>query len=86
MIYLLSYDISENKKRTKLSKFLEKKGRRIQKSVFLIDLKRTQVRTFKKEVVNIMGKGGDILLISLCNGCANKAQRFGSVIEEYLIF
>jgi len=86
MIYLLSYDISVNKKRTKLSKYLEKKGRRIQKSVFLLDLKRTQVRTFKKEVVNIMGKDGDILLISLCSGCANKAQKFGVKEEEFLIF
>ena len=86
MIYLFSYDISENKKRTKLSKYLEKKGRRIQKSVFLLDLKRTQIRAFKKEVVNIMGKGGDILLVPLCAGCVNKSQRFGAMMEEYLIF
>ena len=34
MLVLIVYDIPDNKRRTKLSKFLEGYGRRVQKSVF----------------------------------------------------
>ncbi len=34
MLVLVVYDIPDNKRRTKLSKFLEGYGRRVQKSVF----------------------------------------------------
>jgi len=34
MLVLVTYDISDNKRRTKLATFLEGYGRRVQKSVF----------------------------------------------------
>jgi len=86
MTYLISYDISNTKKRTKLSKFLENKGRRLQKSLFVLELKKNRLRGFKKDIELIMVKEGDILIIPLCRGSIDKVEKFGTLDHEYLIF
>lgn len=44
MKIIIFYDISENKKRRELVKYLEKIGVRIQYSVFMADLKETDIK------------------------------------------
>jgi len=86
MTYLVSYDISDTKKRTKLSNFLEKKGRRLQKSLFLIELKKSKLNYIKRDIENIMKDEGDIIIIPLCKGCAERVEKYGAITGEYLIF
>jgi len=43
MFYVISYDVSDDKKRRKLAKYLESYGVRVQYSVFETELNDTQV-------------------------------------------
>ena len=83
---LVSYDFSNNKVRTKFSKFLEQYGSRIQYSVFLI-------KNSKRILTNIMveiemnfkkkfGKTDSVYIFSICEGCQKKIVRYGSAKHE----
>lgn len=50
MRYIISYDISNDKRRRKVFKILEGVGFRVQYSVFEADLNRTQFTTLKKRL------------------------------------
>ena len=53
---LVSYDISENKLRTRFSKYLEKFGHRIQYSVFEISNSETVLKNIQAEIENVYMK------------------------------
>ena len=53
---LVSYDISNDKVRTKFAKFLSKFGFRLQYSVFEIDNSETVVKNIETEIENIYVK------------------------------
>ena len=42
-MYLVAYDISDTKIRTKIAHYLEGKGIRIQKSVFMLDVNKNKI-------------------------------------------
>lgn len=89
---IVSYDISNDKIRTKFSKFLSKYGRRLQYSVFelknsprilnlvLVEIEHTFTKCFENT--------DSILIFSLCEGCIKKVTRYGYAVheEEELIF
>lgn len=79
---IVTYDIMEDKKRTRFSKFLQQYGERIQYSVFTIRnskrildiiLKEIDYR-FRKE----FHKCDSIIIFRVCNGCKNDIIRYGS--------
>lgn len=51
-IYIIAYDFSDNKKRSKISKILENYGTRIQKSVFKCSLHKGQLHFLKEKLIN----------------------------------
>ena len=67
MIYLISYDITSNKKRYKISKLLKGQGAvRLQKSVFAIHLSRTGLKGLRQSLHKAWGtatKNNDKLFI-----------------------
>lgn len=67
MIYFVMYDITDNKIRTQISKYLIKKGcTRIQKSVFLVDTERkvyNEICETIKEVQDIYENKDSILFV-----------------------
>lgn len=70
MVYLVAYDISNNKKRTKLAKELEKAGGlRVQKSVFEIELKKEKLRKLKPKLHRFRGGGDSIRYYAQCQSC-----------------
>ena len=87
---IVAYDISNDKTRTRFSKFLKKYGRRVQYSVF--ELKHSP-RVLRNIVVEIESKyetqftGADSILIFQL-GQASKVHRFGYAKneEEELLF
>ena len=50
MLVLVTYDIPDNKRRTKLAIFLEGYGRRVQKSVFECFLSLDEMKTLHQQV------------------------------------
>ncbi len=75
MTYIICYDINNNKIRNRLARFLEKKGKRLQKSVFTLEIKKHYLKEILKQISNITGKKGDVIVIRQCKGCKQKSKR-----------
>jgi len=60
MKYLVTFDIVENKKRNKLSTYLQEYGIRVQKSVFEIVLKPKELDLLLKKIENLISKDDSI--------------------------
>ena len=81
---LISYDISDNKKRTKFAKYLEQYGHRIQYSVFEIDNSPRILNNIMKDIENKFMKKFDqsdsVYVFNLSSSC--KVQKFGYAKNE----
>ena len=70
MLILISYDISDDKKRTKLAKKLKDFGPRVQYSVFEADVKKQELEKLKNVLDDIKLENGDsIRMYKLCQDC-----------------
>ena len=77
MFVIVAYDISSDKRRTKLHKRLKDFGTPVQFSVFECELEKREIDQMQKEVNNIITRGDDVKFYFLCAACARKA--FGTV-------
>ncbi len=81
---LISYDISDNKKRTKFSKYLEQYGHRIQYSVFEIDNSIKVLNNIMNDIENKFMKKFDqsdsVYVFSLSSSC--KVKKYGYAKNE----
>jgi CRISPR-associated endonuclease Cas2 len=73
MTCIVSYDIESDKIRTKLARYLEKKGIRLQKSVFALEVERHVFRNLLRGIEHITGKRGKVAVFRLCEGCKTNA-------------
>jgi len=81
MVYVIIYDISNDKCRSKISKYLEGKGQRIQESAFecrLLDLEFKEVGTTLQELIKDQG---NIRIYPVCENCMQKSIGLGDVRE-----
>ncbi len=82
MIVLISYDISSNKKRGKLHKFLKEFGLNTQKSVFECDLDREgvlHITSFARALID--PKTDSVRIQTICASCSRKVQISGQGIK-----
>lgn len=81
---LISYDISNNKLRTKFSKFIMKFGRRIQYSVFEITNSKRMLNNIMCEIKNNFenkfNQSDSVIIIETSENC--KITRFGFAKNE----
>jgi len=78
MFFIVSYDIVDNKKRTKLSKKLCNYGQRVQYSVFECSLNKSQYQEMVKETLKFVDLEKDSLRIyKLCRDCRKKITSYG---------
>ncbi len=81
---LISYDISNDKLRTKFSKFLERFGHRIQYSIFEIENSKTMLNNICLEIEgNFEAKfsqSDSVMIFNLSNNC--KVTRYGYAKNE----
>ena len=81
---IVSYDISNDKLRTKFSKFLSKFGRRLQYSVFEIDNSEKILRNIEVEIDNQYKKRftqeDSVIIFVLSSSC--KITRYGYAKNE----
>ena len=59
---LIAYDLPDDKRRTKLSKVLEKYGDRLQFSVFVVDISPARLMRLKDEVTGVLDLNTDSVL------------------------
>jgi len=78
MIVLISYDIEDNRVRTKLAKRLKDFGPRVQKSVFEADVGNQE---YKRLIASLqktpLGESDSIRLYRICGDCAPKVRIWG---------
>ncbi|MDX8337236.1 CRISPR-associated endonuclease Cas2 [Candidatus Cetobacterium colombiensis] len=93
MKVVVSYDIIENRKRQKVIDILEGYGFvRVQKSVFLGDIKIRQVRKLLLELSGVIDLEKDALcILNICEKCYGKGifisrnMNYKMIEEEFLI-
>lgn len=61
--YLISYDVSDDKRRTKLFNVLQGEGDHVQYSVFFCDLNPTEAARLRARITEIINHGEDQVLI-----------------------
>ena len=61
MFYLICYDIVSDARRNRVAKLLERKGMRVQKSVFEAVLNETQYEQLQKQLLKLLNQKEDQL-------------------------
>lgn len=70
MLTLISYDIVDDKRRTKLAKKLCDFGKRVQFSVFECDLNQEQIQKVMKAIKPLINKKEDsVRIYRICQSC-----------------
>lgn len=78
MIVLISYDITNDKVRTKLAHRLKDFGPRVQFSVFEADMEAKECEKLYQVLSKVnLGKGDSIRLYHLCEACQTKVRFWG---------
>lgn len=84
MFILISYDIANDKRRTKIAKALEGKGTRVQYSVFECELTRKQLHELKTRLQSLMAPANSIpkpaesiRFYKLCESCLQQIDILG---------
>jgi CRISPR-associated protein Cas2 len=88
MFVVISYDISEDKRRTKIHKILKSYGQWMQYSVFECDLTDTQYAKLRSRLRKLIKDDEDsIRFYFLCACCQGKVERIGGeAIRDETIF
>lgn len=77
LFVVVAYDISNTRKRTKISKMLEQYGVRINRSVFECMFTKDQFAKIKIELMAKINPKTDVLVFYvLCINCYTKLERF----------
>ncbi len=84
MQYLICYDISEQKIRTKVAKYLEHFACRIQYSIFLCDDKNVKIEKVRMDLLEMtkQSEKRTLLFVSMCHSCAEKLCLIGEALEK----
>lgn len=86
MFIVVAYDVSSNRRRTKVAKVLKKYGDRVNLSVFECEIKEAEtLKAIKEEVKAIIKPKKDhVRYYTLCEECRRKTvvQGYGKVEEE----
>lgn len=78
MFVVVSYDISEDKRRTKIHKMLKSYGQWMQYSVFECDITKTDYAKMRSRLAKVIKPEEDsIRFYFLCACCQGKVERIG---------
>jgi CRISPR-associated protein Cas2 len=90
MFVLVSYDIPDDKRRTKIAKIMEDYGQRVQYSVFECELSAKHLAKLLKELKGVMVEAEDsIRVYRLCAECVKEIKALGQAkppAEEPVVY
>ena len=85
-MFLVSYDISDNKLRTRFSKFLKKYGQPIQFSVYKIKNSKRLLIIIQTEVDLLyktqFKQSDSVYIFKICEGCQKHIKKYGYAVFE----
>lgn len=81
MIYVIAYDIANNRRRLKVAKILESWGYRIQESVFQLRLDSDSLARVRHLLSATIADAEDVIHIyPICASCAGRADILGAAV------
>lgn len=81
--YVVAYDVSDDKRRAKVVKVLQKYGKRINLSVFECMLSDSQFKNLKESIMKVSDRKNDhILVYPLCLNCFTKIESLAGVLSK----
>ena len=81
MIYIIAYDIADNKRRLRVAKTLESWGYRIQESVFQLRLEAATLARVRSSLAVLISESDDVIHIyPICSSCSDHADILGAAI------
>jgi len=86
MTCIVSYDIESDSTRNRLARFLEKKGVRLQKSVFAVEVERHVFTGLLRGIEGITKKEGKVAVFKLCEGCLKNAVQMNKEEKDVYVF
>jgi len=88
MFVIISYDITDNKRRQKMAKTLKDYGMRVQYSVFECIVEHEQLEEIKKSITHILSEEDKVRIYNICNSCKNKIYNYGEgrYLEDPLVY
>ena len=79
MLVVISYDIEDDRTRTRLAHKLKDFGPRVQLSVFEADVSDKEFQRLKKMINNVkLGEADSIRIYQFCEACFKKVKIWGS--------
>ena len=85
MLTVIAYDIANDRRREKVSTFLEDYGRRVNYSVFECELERDEFEQLQTQLAGMINARKDqILFYRLCEGCRVRKTRLGAEVQDRL--
>jgi len=82
MVVLITYDITEPKRRNKLNRFLKNYGINTQKSVFECRLDRFELKDIKNYCIDMLDLDEDsVRIYKICSNCYSKTNISGTGIK-----
>lgn len=80
-MYVVSYDITSDRRRNKIAKTLEGYGTRIQYSVFECRLTEKKYKEMYRKLMQLMTdeEDGSIRIYSICGNCVGKIRTIGEI-------
>lgn len=82
---LIAYDITGERGRAAMARKLEKAGRRLQKSVFLVECSEGRLSRLERELQELLKDGDSLLVLPLCASCEKKARIYADLPPILLI-
>ncbi len=83
MFVVISYDVSEDKRRTQIHKLLKSYGQWMQYSVFECELTETQYAKLRHRLAKVINNDTDsIRFYFLCGCCHGKIERIGGELPR----
>jgi CRISPR-associated protein Cas2 len=76
-LYLIAYDISNNKKRKKISELLDAYGERINLSVYECMMNQKQKEKVVNQIKDIISKNDIVKIYFICSKCFAKSIHLG---------
>ena len=77
MLFVVSYDIEDDKSRTRLSKLLLDYGDRVQFSVFQVEAEREEMSNLIRKCAAHIGNSDSIRIYPICATCESSIQVLG---------
>lgn len=83
-MYVVSYDITSDRRRNKIAKTLEGYGTRIQYSVFECRLTEKKYKEMYRKLMQLMADAeeGSIRFYSICGNCEEKIRTIGEITGQ----